>query len=107
MTRVLVLLVVLALTTPASAAIATRYATSTARGGLSTGACLTTATRCTVAYAISLSSAGDTVSLESNTINNPYVYQNANDVIAPPTGLSGVTVKAEVDGGVIIDGQFT
>ena len=42
---------------------------------------------------------------------SPYVYQDANDMIAPSAGQSGtsgspITVRAEVDGGVTLDGQF-
>jgi hypothetical protein len=86
-----------------------RYTTSTVRGA--TGTTCSTGSRCTVAYALSQSSASDTVSLESNTTASPFVYQGANDMIAPSAGRSGtsgspITVLAETDGGVILDGQF-
>ena len=98
------------LTVGVSEAAVTRYTTSTARGA--TGTTCSLASRCTNATAISLSAAGDTVSMEGNTISNPYVYQGANDMLEPSSGRSGIsanpiTVKCEVDGGCLINGEFT
>lgn len=93
----------------AEAAVVTRYTTSTARGAVGTGECLTTSTRCTNRYALSLSNPGDTVSVEGNTISLPFEYKGDNDMLKPPAGRSGnsgarISVRCETDAGVAADG---
>ncbi len=61
--------------------------------------------------ALTLAGPSDVIRVSSGTPINPKVYQGANNMIVPPVGKSGtsgapITIRAEVEGGVRIDGQF-
>ncbi len=117
-----------------AAEAATRYAAPTspalllggAVGSNVTGsgtACTVYTTPCTLATAMSQAVAGDTIILKkgNGTISNPLLYRGTNDMLAPSAGKAGtgsgnifapigtpspITVLAEEDGTVLIDGEF-
>jgi hypothetical protein len=81
------------------------YAKPTSQGAATSGTCTTTGTACTIARALSVVTAGQTVGLMDG------VYRGANDMVVLPNAKSGtsgnrITVAAINDGAVFIDGQF-
>ena len=101
---------------PGAASAATLYVTNNGNG-----TSCTTSLRCTFATALGIAQPGDVISAASGTLASPSVYQGASNMIAPPANKSGtgsgsiiagtqtgspITVRAEVEGGVILDGQF-
>ena len=94
--RWLLLLVLWGLVSPAQAA--TLYATHPGYGTV-----LPPGSPCSLATALCLVAAGDTILMKNGT------YTGVNSMLTPPTGKAGtasqrITVQAETDGGVLIDG---